>query len=222
MTKLLAENDEYHFIPSPMIDRTTFENIIPILRENGVIIDESSTIETIIEKLNTQDMCNTIDATTNPVTITPHAEIFESFHTFKYQNMFYVGNKGTIRASANMIIQTSHLYINVICNDVKYGKGYGKLLINKLSDICRSMKLSYIELYADPGEDEDKEEHEEKGKLIPYYRSLGFKSDNDDPNSMKLETIPPSGGRNRRRKSKQNRKSKKNQKSKSKSKKRFY
>lgn len=186
MTKLLTKNDEYHFIVSPMVDQVYLEKIKSAIQENSIILENESFRTIIIDQMDKQgQMCHT--------TI-PHPDIYETFHdsTFKYNNMICAVNKGYVRACAIFNIVKTYIYINVICNDPRYGKGYGKKLIDKIVDICRSLGLSSIQLYADPGEDEDKEDSEEKGHLLPYYRSLGFHSitSDGDPNSLILEIKP--------------------------------
>ena len=180
MTKLLSKNDEYHFIVTLQTDPVNSKKVQAAIHENNIILDDNTFREDIINKMEKQgQMCHTVNRNASP---TPHPETYESFNTFKTQNIFYVINNGIVRACSIFNIVTDHIYINVICNDPRYGKGYGKILINKIIDICRSLGLSSIQLYSD--EDE---------KLLGYYKTIGFKPIHDDDEyfvMLKVEPIP--------------------------------
>jgi N-acetylglutamate synthase-like GNAT family acetyltransferase len=173
MTTLSAENDEYHFIISQSIKGVDSDNIKDAIHENNIILDEYSFRDTIIESMGKQNMCHTIDTTTIPISTIPHPDIYRIFNTFKYDNMFCVINNGIVRVCSIILITKSYVYITVICNDPHYGRGYGKILINKMCDICRSLNIPSIQLYADEG-------------ARPYYINLGFHSISNDPASKYL------------------------------------
>lgn len=173
MTTLSPENDEYHFIISQSVKGVDSDNIKNAVGENNIILEEYSFRTTIIDMMNKQKMCHTLNTATIPITTIPHPDIYRMFNLFKYDNMLCIINKEVVRACSILIIKPSYMYITVICSDPHDGKGYGKILIKKMCDVCRSLKIPSIQLYADEG-------------ARPYYINLGFHSISNDPASKYL------------------------------------